>query len=331
MTVSITVIICSHNPRPAYLERVLDALKKQSIDYSRWELILVDNASDISIALQWDLSWHPNSRHVLEPAIGLTKARLRGIVEAKAGLLVFLDDDNVPDTDYLEVVQWLFDRNPDIGVAGAGRLEPIFEEPPPDEITPYFRFLAIRTIEQNVFKMDTSVSPNPWGAGLCVKAEVAKEYVKQVSVCPIRIGLGRKGDNLISGEDDEFSWIAQHLGMKHGIFRELRIQHLIERRRVKANYLERVIRGNGYSCAMLTCMHGLAGANPFVAPSLIHMAHLICHLRVKTGIHELRRWILYWLGAKINRRMTTARAQGWECGMADFGKINDSVEKIIST
>src|SRR5580692_10629321 len=98
----VSVIICSHNPREDYLRRVLDALKAQTLPAKDWELLLVDNASKEPLAGRFDLSWHPNARHVREEKTGLTHARLHGIAEAKGNLLVFVDDDNVLRADYLE-------------------------------------------------------------------------------------------------------------------------------------------------------------------------------------------------------------------------------------
>ena len=42
---SISVIICTHNPRMDYIDKVLSALKSQSLSQQEWELLLVDNAS----------------------------------------------------------------------------------------------------------------------------------------------------------------------------------------------------------------------------------------------------------------------------------------------
>src|SRR5271154_1339560 len=97
----VSVIICTHNPRLHYLRRTLDALAEQTLPKDRWELLLIDNMSREPVSSAWDLSWHPNARHVREEALGLTNARLRGIRESKGEYLVFIDDDNVAAADYL--------------------------------------------------------------------------------------------------------------------------------------------------------------------------------------------------------------------------------------
>jgi glycosyltransferase involved in cell wall biosynthesis len=70
-----SVILCSHNPRPHYLTRVLSALKDQTLAKDRWELLLIDNASDKPLAPNYDLSWHRAAAHIKEPELGLAFAR----------------------------------------------------------------------------------------------------------------------------------------------------------------------------------------------------------------------------------------------------------------
>src|SRR5262249_46007012 len=114
--IELSVIICTHNPRKDYLRRVLEALRKQNLCTERWELLLVDNASDVCVSEEWDLSWHPEARHMLEAELGLASARRRGIREATSDLLVFVDDDNVLDPDYLSEAIRVKNEWPMLGV-----------------------------------------------------------------------------------------------------------------------------------------------------------------------------------------------------------------------
>ena len=74
----LSVIICSHNPRASYLRRVLEGLRQQTLPRESWELLLVDNASKALLASAFDISWHPNGRHILEQELGLAPARQAG-------------------------------------------------------------------------------------------------------------------------------------------------------------------------------------------------------------------------------------------------------------
>src|SRR5438552_17857688 len=128
---AISVIICTHNPRPDYLHRVLKALREQTLPKDQWELLVIDNASERVIAKDWDVSWHPLARHVREDELGLTPARLRGIAEANGEILVFVDDDNVLAQDYLEKVLQVGREYPFLGAWG-GAIKGEFEvEPEP--------------------------------------------------------------------------------------------------------------------------------------------------------------------------------------------------------
>src|SRR6516164_4811858 len=102
MQTSVSVILCTHNPRPDYLDRVLASLRGQTLPAEQWEFLLVDNASNQLLAEIWDISWHSRRRHIREDELGLTAGRLRGIQESSGKLLVFVDDDNLLAPNFLE-------------------------------------------------------------------------------------------------------------------------------------------------------------------------------------------------------------------------------------
>src|SRR4051812_35613434 len=102
MTPSASVILCTHNPRTDFLSRALASLRSQTLPFDQWEFILIDNASDRALSSSLDLSWHPQTKLIREDHLGLTHARIRGLAESRADLLVFVDDDNILDNDYLE-------------------------------------------------------------------------------------------------------------------------------------------------------------------------------------------------------------------------------------
>lgn len=255
--IDVSVIICTHNPRENYLQRVFDALNRQTLSKEQWELLLIDNASDEPLISKWDLSWHPHARQILEENLGLTRARLAGIRESASDLILFLDDDNVAAPDYLEKLIYIVGLYPWIGCFGAGTLTPEFEEEPAPELRPYCRKLALRTVERAMWSNIGGDSCTPWGAGLAVRGPIARRYVEVVSTSPIRLDLGRRGAALLRGEDDEFSWIASEMSLGKGIFPELRIVHLISRARVQLAYLERIEEGHALSGVLMDYVHGV--------------------------------------------------------------------------
>lgn len=129
MSPQLTVIICTHNPRHEYLNRVVQALQQQTLSTVNWNLLLVDNASTPAVATWLDLSWHPQATMVNEQTLGLTAARQRAFKETQTPVMVFVDDDNVLSSDYLEQVVTLLNRYPQVGAMG-GKCLPEFEQPP---------------------------------------------------------------------------------------------------------------------------------------------------------------------------------------------------------
>ena len=258
---TVSVIVCTHNPRRDYLRRTLDALHHQSLHTSRWELILVDNCSDPPLAPEVDLSWHQRGRHVREPRLGLTPARVRAIDEAVGDLLIFVDDDNVLDPDYLTLAVEIAGQYPFLGAFGAGCLTPEFETPPEANVRPFLPRLALRASARATW----SNNPNdgeacPYGAGLCVTRRTAKAFGRLLSELKTADVLGRRGARLTSNEDDLFTWAATAEGLGVGVFPGLKITHLINARRVSRTFILRLLKDSRFSECLLYYL--LTGSQP---------------------------------------------------------------------
>ena len=241
--IRVCTIICSHNPRPEYLQRVLEALRAQTLPRDQWELLLIDNASDRVLANEWDLSWHSHAQHVREDELGLTPARLRGIAEARGDLLVFVDDDNVLDPDYLQTA---IDIDRDYSILGAwgGTIKGEFEAEPEPWMRPLLGFLAIREYASPVWGNNPEDwAPQPCGAGLCVRRSVAAEYARQLNARPARRRLDRVGSKLSSCGDSDLVQTSCSEGKGFGNFPGLRLTHLIPENRVQPEYIVKLMQG----------------------------------------------------------------------------------------
>jgi len=243
----ISVIICAHNSRRDYLARALQALEAQTLPKSSWELLLVDNASEPRLACEIGIAWHPHARHVREDTLGLTFARVRGIEEARGDLVVFVDDDNVLNPDYLEIALEI-GRSYHILGAWGGQVHAEFEIPPPPWLPPVVNRLAIREFDRDRWSnvMDCYVSI-PCGAGMCVRREVAERYAQAVRSDSRRALLGRRGRALASYEDVDLAYTSYDLGQGTGQFTRLHLTHLIPAHRMTTEYLVRLAEGDGAS------------------------------------------------------------------------------------
>jgi glycosyltransferase involved in cell wall biosynthesis len=257
----ISVILCTHNPRPDYLQRTLASLKAQTLPKAQWELLLVDNASQQPVAPLYDLTWHPQGRHIHEKTLGLTPARLCSIKAANGQWLVFVDDDNVVAEDYLTNSMLLVKRYPQLVVFGAGTLQPEFEIVPPAELKNLLFMLALRDTDTPRWSNNPKDSTClPFGAGLCVQQKIAEEYAALIERLKINQVLDRRGTQLYSHGDDLFSWTAAETGYGFGIFPELRITHLIAAGRLNRKYFLKLIYFSAFSHCMLHFL--LAGEMP---------------------------------------------------------------------
>jgi glycosyltransferase involved in cell wall biosynthesis len=275
----LSVIICCHNPRIDYLARVLEALKAQTLSTGNWELLVVDNASEGSVAASYSISWHPNARHVREENLGLTCARLRGIAEASADLLVFVDDDNVLAENYLDVATQIATDWRCLGAWGGQQLAE-FEGGEPREVwkRDFWTARLVRDIWSNNYDRQAA----PVGAGMCVRRVVGERYARVVKASNLRVALDRRGTSLDSAGDIDIAFTACDLGFGTGKFAALSLIHLIPQRRLSDDYLFRLIEGIAYSEAIVLAVRG----NP---PTKISRIDRLVELYKSLRIDKLQR------------------------------------------
>jgi glycosyltransferase involved in cell wall biosynthesis len=250
-----SVVICTHNPRSDYFTRVLEGLRNQTLPMHKWELLIVDNASRAPLASSWDVSWHPLARHILESELGLTPTRRRGIHEASADLIIFVDDDNVLDETYLAEAIKIGQEWPSLGAWGSGCIRGDFEVEPRESLRSW---LPVREVTTPRWSNLAGIhllgeSPEeaiPWGAGLCVRKEAAIAYCQFCDHSSIEI-TDRQGTSVLGGGDTEISFVCCSRGVGVGIFPELKITHLIPQRRVSEEYIVRFAEGTGISNNLL--------------------------------------------------------------------------------
>lgn len=276
-----SVVLCTHNPRKAYLERVFGALRAQTVPAQQWELLVVDNASDQPLADQWDLSWHPLARHIREQRLGVAYARQRGITDSRAALIVFVDDDNVFAPDYLERALGIAEACPHIDVWGSGSISPEFEVEPAAPVRPLIPFLAIRHAEAPIWCNSASFTDaTPVGAGMCLRRDVGEAYVAHARHSAIEIG-SLKGASLEGHEDYEICFLACSGSRGMGVFPELKITHLIPENRVTASYMTQLVESRTYSHLVL--LYKWKGSLPRTPFSLHGAASFCLNLLTRRG------------------------------------------------
>jgi hypothetical protein len=247
----ISVILCTYNPRADYIARTLASLREQTLPLDRWELTVVDNKSDERLDRKLDISWHPDGSIVRENELGLTPARLRGIRESIGEVLVFVDDDNVLAANYLARVADAAQSHPFLG-AWSGNVKGEFEIEPPEWTKRYWGSLVVRDVTRDTWsKVYWDGDSTPLGAGLCVRREVALEYLRLHDQGIRTFRMDRAGKSLVSGGDNDLAACAIDIGLECGVLASLRLTHLIPQERLTEAYLLKLIEGVAYSSIIL--------------------------------------------------------------------------------
>lgn len=133
--VSVIIPVFNDNER---LRICLNALEKQTYPQDRYEIIVVDNASqeDIKIIVYQ----FGQAIYAFEAQPGSYAARNKGISLAKGGIIAFTDSDCIPASDWLEKGARSLVSVPNCGLV-AGRIDLFFQNP--DAPTPVELFEAV--------------------------------------------------------------------------------------------------------------------------------------------------------------------------------------------
>lgn len=128
MNIAYTVALCTHN-HAMRLARKLDDLTTIRPTESPWELLIIDNGSrhttaEVLASYAWPEDWCV--RVAREEKLGLSNARNRAILEGRGDYVIFFDDDETPDPDWLRAHERLINTHtPD---AFGGRVRVILED-----------------------------------------------------------------------------------------------------------------------------------------------------------------------------------------------------------
>lgn len=250
MIPDISVVICTHN-RARYLAGSLGSLARQTLPSAHFEVIFVDNASTDESAtcaarLANDL---PQLRILSEPTLGLSHARNAGWRAARGDVVAFLDDDAVAAPDWLEVLLDTFQRHGERVAIIGGRVDPLWEAPPPDWLQPpiwsVLSLLDLAPTEVVVGDRQYVV-----GANLAMRRSVLQ------AVGGFRADLGRRGDALLSNEEVELRRRIEALGFITLYTPHAKVSHSIPASRMTRSWLRTRHYWQGVSDAV---MEGEAG------------------------------------------------------------------------
>lgn len=299
------VVVCTLNPDQRLLERCLEGITAQILrEGLRIQLILVDNNSrpevlfptTVKVPANFDLYVRREKRQ------GLVFARMCGISALRAPIAIFVDDDNILAPDYVQNVIDIFSSNSRLGAIG-GRTHLETTTQPSRRKAPFLAYLGVRDYgDQPLESCEDKWGPwEPIGAGMAVRAEVARAFANFVNDTHHASKLGRTGTSLNSCEDSLMARLAARQGYMNAYRPELALIHVISVYRLRWRYLLRLLFALGRSSVTLeTVLNGTKGLDQFHSGSARLLGTLVYRVS-SCGVAGVCQWA--WdLGAYVEAR-----------------------------
>jgi glycosyltransferase involved in cell wall biosynthesis len=243
-TAGVSVIICCYNSA-ARLPATLQHLAQQILPPGfSMEIILVNNAStDNTVSLaeetwkKFDLK-NGQSKVVDEPKAGQMFARIKGAQEAKFETLVFCDDDNWLDENYVSLAYRLLQKDRMIGAGGGQNLPFTNADAYPEWFEEYKDKYAIGVPAEK--SGDVTYKTFVLGAGLITRRFL---FLKIFDDKYPSLLNGRDGNKLSTGDDFEYCKRLILWGYKLYYDENLKLRHFIPKERLTIEYRDKLMQG----------------------------------------------------------------------------------------
>lgn len=227
--------------RAVLLKRTLDSLLAQVFP-GTYEVLVVDNGSSDSTAtvVQQAVERSPGAvRWIFEPIPGLLSGRHRGVREAAAELLIFVDDDIEATSSWLSAIVDAF-RDESVQMVG-GRSTPLFEAPPPSWLDAFWiedeegrrcEWLSLLDLGREPKRIDPNLI---WGLNLAIRRKALFDlggfHPDNIPSHLQRFqGDGETGLTRRAAGRGLVAWYAPAATVKHAIPRERLLPGFFEKR-----------------------------------------------------------------------------------------------------
>ncbi|MEP7236273.1 MAG: glycosyltransferase [Ferruginibacter sp.] len=235
---SISIVICCYNSS-SLLPGVLQAIAQQkNIEAGDFEILVVNNNStDNTKAVALQYFSLPALKTVYckvvdEPEPGLSAAREKGFKESAYDYVLFCDDDNLMNPDFIANAMQLIKEKPGVDIFGSW-CEGEFETPPPDWSKDMITSLAVGRPAEKTGFLQKPVN----GACMIVKKS---SYVALKNKSFQFLLSDRKGNILTSGGDTELCYAMLLSGGIIYFSEKLFFNHFIPTGRLQKKYFKKL-------------------------------------------------------------------------------------------
>jgi glycosyltransferase involved in cell wall biosynthesis len=254
MSLGVSIVICTHNGKNR-LPIVFEYINNLHIPVQvNWEVVIVNNAStdgttDWINQVKLSKKWNFNLFCVEESKPGLNFARITGAKNSTYELLLFCDDDNLLDRNYINYWFNCISYQQNVGALG-GKGIPLTDNPLPDWFNEYAHSFAVgqQFSKSGYIPKGTAL----YGAGLFVLKKPILEIVdKGFSM----IMSDRESGKLTSGGDLEWCYLIQLSGMKLYYDDHLFFHHKLDNTRLTWDYYKKLKAGIAAGVGLLEPYH----------------------------------------------------------------------------
>lgn len=249
--IRLSLVIPTHN-RAASLVRLLGDVARQTADPASWECVVVDNASTDDTAERFAAfaAAHPQLalRRVYEPEPGVSHARNRGLREARAAIVAWVDDDERIDGAFVAAYLDFFAAHPHAAVAG-GRIVAEYPSGRPCWMSVYTEMPVANPMDFGSRVRPFPRGRVPGGGNMAFLRSVALGYGG------FDVSLGRVGRELIGGEENDLFERMLRGGETIWYVPGAAIRHIIPPEKLTESYFRRLCYNVGRSQRLRAAIH----------------------------------------------------------------------------
>lgn len=267
------------------LPQLLDRLRSQAnTDHFSWAVLIVDNNSKDNTAqviqsYQGQLTDSIALHYAFEQRQGAAFARVKAMEVVNSqwpcGWVGFLDDDVMPEANWVAAAYDFGQSHPEAGAYG-GQIHGDFEVEPPENFARIKSYLALRERGDKPHRYDPDNLSLPPSAAWVIHA---KAWHDNVSTRP-KLG-GRANGSMVQGDDYEPLLRMHKAGWEIWYNPAMHVAHHIPADRLQRDYLTKLSRGCGLCICQLRMINTDRWKRPFIFVKLI--------------LSNLRRVVLHWL------------------------------------
>jgi glycosyltransferase involved in cell wall biosynthesis len=226
----ISVLFATHNGEHT-LPQMLRQLREVQAPSADWELIAVnDGSTDRTTSVLQDFLGHLPLRVINQLRGGKNRALNTAVAQARGGLIVFTDDDVLPESDWLVAFRQAAADHPTSDIFG-GAILPHWEAPAPSWLLAQVP-LGLTYGVTDPGLPEGKVYPGlVWGANMMVRRRVFESGLR------FNESVGPAPGQYVMGSETDFNLRATAIGHRCCFVPRARVRHIIRAHQLEPDWI----------------------------------------------------------------------------------------------